>query len=124
MRRSSPVPGREKGSGDGAPTALLAPRIVVGYDGRMEFEWNPDKATRNLAKHGVSFAEAATVFGDPMALTFADPDHSDVEDRFLTFGHSAEGSFLIVSHTDREGRTRIISARRATRMERSVHEQG
>ncbi len=89
----------------------------------MEFEWDPDKAARNLAKHGVSFAEAATVFGDPMAVTFADPDHSDDEDRFLTFGNSDEGSLLIVSHTDREERTRIISARRATRKERRIYEQ-
>jgi uncharacterized DUF497 family protein len=90
----------------------------------MEFEWDPDKAARNLAKHGVSFGEAATVFGDPLAITFADPDHSSGEDRFLTFGHSTEGHLLVVSHTDREDRTRIISARRATRKERKVYEQG
>ncbi|MEO8495875.1 MAG: BrnT family toxin, partial [Planctomycetota bacterium] len=54
----------------------------------MEFEWDPAKATRNLAKHGTDFAEAATVFGDPLAVTFYDPDHSEDEDRFLTFGHS------------------------------------
>jgi uncharacterized DUF497 family protein len=90
----------------------------------MEFEWNPDKATGNLAKHGVSFGEAATLFGDPLAITFADPDHSDDEDRFLTFGHSAEGHLLVVSHTDRDDRMRIISARRATRKERRVYEQG
>lgn len=52
----------------------------------MEFEWDPEKAERNLDKHGVPFSEAATVFGDPSAVTFADPDHSDDEDRFLTFG--------------------------------------
>ena len=101
----------------------LARRIAAGYAGRMEFEWNPEKAARNLVKHGVTFAEAATVFGDPLAVTFADPDHSGDEDRFLTFGHSADGHLLIVSHTDREGRTRIISARRATRKERKLYEQ-
>ena len=57
----------------------------------MEFEWDPDKAARNLTKHGVEFAEAATVFGDPLAVTFYDPDHSDDEDRFPTFGHSIAG---------------------------------
>ena len=85
----------------------------------MEFEEDPEKATRNLAKHGVSFAEAATVFGDP----FADPDHSTDEDRFLTFGLSAGGRLFIVSHADRERRTRIISARQAERRERRVYEQ-
>jgi uncharacterized DUF497 family protein len=90
----------------------------------MEFEWDPEKAARNLAKHGVAFADAATVFGDPSAVTFADPDHSSDEDRFLTFGHSAEGHLLIVSHTDRGDRTRIISSRRATRKERKIYEQG
>jgi uncharacterized DUF497 family protein len=67
----------------------------------MEFEWDPDKATSNKAKHGVSFHEAATVFGDPLALTYFDPDHSDDEDRFVTFGMSNEGNVLVVSHTDR-----------------------
>ncbi len=90
----------------------------------MEFEWDPEKAVRNLAKHGVAFAEAATVFGDPFAVTYSDPDHPHQEDRFLTFGLSAEGHLLIVSHTDRESRTRIISARRATRKERRIYEQG
>lgn len=90
----------------------------------MEFEWDPEKAIRNLAKHGVSFQEAATVFGDPLAMTYADPDHSDDEDRFLTFGYSSAGRVLVVSHTDRDDRTRIISARAATRKERKQYEQG
>ena len=89
----------------------------------MEFEWGPEKARRNLGKHGVSFQEAATVFGDPLAITYFDPDHSENEDRFLTFGHSSAGRLLVVSHTDREDRTRIISARRATRKERESHEE-
>jgi len=88
----------------------------------MEFDWDPDKAVRNLAKHGISFHEAATIFGDPLALTFSDPDHSDEEDRFLTFGLSSAGRMLVVSHTDREDRTRIISARRATRKEKKLYE--
>ncbi len=88
----------------------------------MEFEWDPEKAVNNLAKHGVAFAEAATVFGDPLAVSYADPDHSDGEDRFLTFGTSDSGRLLVVSHTDREDRTRILSERRATRKERTLHE--
>src|SRR5438876_6655139 len=76
----------------------------------MEFEWDLDKAAHNLAKHGVAFHEAATVFGDPLAVTYFDPDHSKEEDRFLTFGHSSTGELLVVSHTDREERTRVISA--------------
>ena len=89
----------------------------------MEFEWDPEKARRNLGKHGVSFQEAATVFGDPLAVTYFDPDHSENEDRFLTFGHSSAGRLLVVSHTDREDRTRIISARRATQKERRSYEE-
>lgn len=88
----------------------------------MEFEWDDDKAAKNIAKHGVSFDEAATVFGDPLAVTYFDPDHSDDEDRFLTFGYSREGVLLIVSHTDRGDAIRIISARRATRRERRIYE--
>jgi uncharacterized DUF497 family protein len=92
--------------------------------GIMDFEWDPDKADRNLAKHRVSFPEAATVFGDPLAVTYFDPDHSLEEDRFLTFGHSNTGELLVVSHTDREDRIRIISAPRATRRERKSYEEG
>jgi len=90
----------------------------------MEFEWDPDKAARNLARHGVSFHEAATVFGDPLAITYFDPDHSEEEDRFLTFGHSSSGQLLVVSHTDRGDHIRVISARRATRRERKSYEEG
>jgi len=66
----------------------------------MEFEWDARKAHRNLAKHEVSFQEAVTVFGDPLALTFHDPDHSEEEDRFLTFGCSSAGHFLVDAHTE------------------------
>ena len=76
-----------------------------------------------MAKHRVAFAEAATVFGDPMAITFYDPDHSDEEDRYLTFGWSTEGRLLVVSHTGHENRNRIISARAATRREKRIYEQ-
>ncbi len=90
----------------------------------MEFEWDPDKAARDLSKHRVAFSEAATVFGDPLAITFHDPGHSDDEDRYLTFGYSTDGRLLIVSHTDRGDRNRIISARVATRRERRIYEEG
>jgi uncharacterized DUF497 family protein len=90
----------------------------------MEFEWDPAKASSNLAKHGVSFQEAATAFADPLATTYFDPDHSDDEDRFLTFGRSNRDRLLVVSHMDRENRTRIISARQATPKERKAYEEG
>lgn len=88
----------------------------------MEFEWDPNKAAKNISKHGVSFDEAGTVFGDPLAVTFFDPDHSTDEDRFLTFGYSRDGVLSVVSHTDRDDVTRIISARRASRRERRIYE--
>ena len=90
----------------------------------MDFEWDPGKAVRNLAKHRVSFHEAATVFGDPRAITFSDPDHSDDEERFITIGLASSNQLLIVSHTDRGDRIRIISARRGTKRERDIYEQG
>lgn len=88
----------------------------------MEFEWDGDKAANNLAKHGVASSEASTVFFDPLSLTQYDPDHSDDEDRYITMGVSAEGKLLLVSHTDRENRIRIISARRASRRDRKAYE--
>lgn len=81
----------------------------------MEFEWDSRKSVDNLKKHGISFHEASTVFGDPLALTFNDPDHSVGEHRFLTFGHSRTNQLLAVVHTERHEKTRIMSARRATR---------
>ncbi len=90
----------------------------------MEFEWDDAKATTNEQKHGVSFSEAMTVFGDPLSLTGYDPDHSDDEDRFITVGLSTVGRLLIVSHTDRDDKIRIISAREASRAERKDYEHG
>jgi len=90
----------------------------------MEFAWDSDKATRHLTKQGVASADPATVFGDPLAITFFGPGHSDDEDRYLTFGCSTEGRLLVVSHTDRGKGNRIISARAATRRERKIYEQG
>ncbi|HAM51846.1 MAG TPA: hypothetical protein DCP92_14605 [Nitrospiraceae bacterium] len=88
----------------------------------MEFEWDPDKAEVNLKKHGISFHEAATVFGDALAITFNDPDHSMREHRFLTFGYSIMNQLLVVVHTERHEKIRIISARRAIRHERKIYE--
>lgn len=90
----------------------------------MQFEWDPDKAGSNLAKHSVSFHEAATVFGDPLSHTFDDPDHSDEEQRFLTVGLATTGKYLVVSHTDRGENIRIISARQLTKRERKFFEGG
>jgi uncharacterized DUF497 family protein len=89
----------------------------------MEFEWDQDKAKRNLSKHKVDFDEAATVFGDSLSSTFPDPAHSIDEDRYITIGTSGRGRVLIVSHTDRQGRIRIISARKATPRERRSYEE-
>jgi len=85
------------------------------------FEWDPWKAKRNLAKHGVSFDEARTVFDDDLFLVFGDPDHSTEEDRFLILGQSREGRLLVVAYTERSDLIRIISARRATRQEQRVY---
>ncbi|HBU08278.1 MAG: hypothetical protein A2216_03575 [Omnitrophica WOR_2 bacterium RIFOXYA2_FULL_45_12] len=90
----------------------------------MEFEWDPDKSNANLKKHVISFHEASTVFGDLLAITFNDPDHSIREDRFLTFGYSRMNRLLVVVYTERHGRIRIISARLATRLERKIYENG
>ena len=90
----------------------------------MQFEWSPEKAESNVAKHGVSFNEAITVFRDPLSYTFDDPDHSDEELRFLTFGLAITGKLLVVSHTDREDRVRVISARELTKRERKFYERG
>ena len=90
----------------------------------MEFEWDPGKAAANERKHAIPFHEAATVFGDPLAVTFADPDHSTDEVRFITFGMSRFNRLIVVAHTDRGTRVRIISARRMTRREREIYENG
>ena len=81
----------------------------------MEFEWDEKKHRANIGKHGVDFAEASTVFGDPLELSILDPDHSTGEHRFLSVGLSARGRVLVVSYVERTtNRSRIISARRAS----------
>jgi len=87
-----------------------------------EFEWNPIKAASNLQKHGVSFAEAATVFFDPLSITVPDPKHSVDEQRFVITGLSYQHRHLVVVHSDRGDRIRIISARLATPSERKKYE--
>ena len=89
----------------------------------MEFEWDPNKAAKNNKKHSVSFNEAATVFGDPLSMTFPDPDHSIQESRFIIIGLSRLGRVLVVAHTYKKNRTRIISARKAMRHERKYYEE-
>lgn len=89
----------------------------------MEFEWDLAKSEANERKHGVSFVEASTVFGDPLELTIYDPDHSEGEYRFLSIGRSSSGRLIVVSYTEREqNRIRIINARAATAAERTRYE--
>ena len=89
----------------------------------MHFEWDPEKARANLAKHGISFEEAMQAFLDPLSVTILDPNHSEGEDRFVLLGQSAGGRLLVVVHTDRGDAIRLISARRATRREHRAYEQ-
>ncbi len=88
----------------------------------MRFEWDRSKATSNLKKHRVSFDEGVTVFYDPLAATFRDPDHSRDESRLVTIGYSAQGRLLVVCHVERGRVVRLISVRRATPRERRRHE--
>jgi uncharacterized protein len=87
-------------------------------------EWDGEKAAANVSKHGVSFEEAATVFGDRLATTVLDPDRSVDEERWLTTGRSSRGRLLVVWHTNRGNAVRIIGARQATANERRTYESG
>jgi uncharacterized protein len=86
------------------------------------FEWDPNKGSENAQKHGVTFDEASTVFGDPLGLLMPDPDHSEGEERYLLLGMSTLQRLLVVAFAERPPRTRLISARRATRQERRRYE--
>jgi uncharacterized protein len=89
----------------------------------MRFEWDAGKAEDNLRKHGVAFDEATTAFGDPLAATIGDPDHSTREERLVTMGMSTSGRLLVVCHTEEEDDVfRLISAREATAHERRRYE--
>jgi uncharacterized DUF497 family protein len=88
------------------------------------YEWDPKKAAQNQKKHRVSFDEAVSVFSDPFALTFDDPDHSTNETRFITIGTSMKGRILFLSHADKgEDHVRVISARGATKSEAHVYQE-
>lgn len=87
------------------------------------FEWDPGKAKSNRRKHGVSFEEACTIFGDSLSITIPDEAHSKEEARSLTMGRSNLWNFLVVAHADSETSVRLISARRATRSERKQYEE-
>lgn len=89
----------------------------------MRFQWDSRKAAANLRKHAVSFDEASTVFGDPLAATIPDPEHSSDEDRFVTLGHSASERLIVVVHGVRGEDVRIITARRATGGEKKKYAQ-
>ena len=89
----------------------------------MEFEWDPEKAKLNESKHGVSFFEACEIFDDDRSSAVRDPDHSVDEERYLIFGLSKAGSYLVVSYTERGDRIRLISARQMTPRERKAYEQ-
>ena len=90
----------------------------------FKFEWDDQKAASNLQKHGVPFDEAVSVFGDALALTFADTDHTEFEERSRTYGISSKERLLVVIHTERRSGIRIISARKATRYEKSIYKNG
>jgi uncharacterized DUF497 family protein len=95
----------------------------------VRFEWDPDKAASNLARHGLQFDEASTVFGDRLARTDLDPDHSESEERFTTIGMTLQGRVVVVWHADRvdadgEDVIRLIGARVATSSERRAYESG
>jgi len=88
----------------------------------LTFEWDSMKAGENLRRHGISFEEASTAFQDPLSRTIHDPDHSDEEDRFLLLGQTDRGRLVVVSHTERGSRIRLINARIAERRERKTYE--
>ena len=89
----------------------------------LRFEWDESKALENVRKHQVAFEEATTVFADPLSITVADRQHSDIEERFIIIGESAERRLLVVVHTDANNIIRIISARMATRKEQREYEE-
>ena len=120
-RRS--VRGRRSEVGIRCPRSIRDSRRNARYTFRVEFEWDPEKDRSNREKHSVSFAEARTVFGDPLHRTVEDPRYSVGEFRYLTTGYTSEHRLIIVAHTDRDERIRIITAREALPKERRFYEQ-
>lgn len=92
-------------------------------DEKLQFEWDREKAKKNLKKHGVSFEEASTIFDDPQFISFLDNEHSDEEERYITIGISEKLRLLIAAHTERIRRIRIISARKATKNEENFYNE-
>jgi hypothetical protein len=90
---------------------------------RLIFEWDEVKAKANLRKHRVSFEEGKTIFNDPFLFTFPNNKHSGSEERYINIGLSANGRVLILTHTERQGKIRIISCRKATPRERRFYEE-
>ncbi len=87
------------------------------------FEWDADKAKKNIKIHGISFDEASTTFGDTLSLSIYDPLHSDEEDRLVLIGNSYKNRLVVVVHTERGNKIRIITARKATKKERKQYEE-
>lgn len=90
---------------------------------KPDFEWDPEKAQKNLQKHEVGFEEASSVFDDPMFITVLDDERSDDEERYITIGISNKTRLLLVAHTERDNRIRMISARKATKHEEKFYEE-
>ena len=90
---------------------------------QARFEWDSKKAKINLQKHQVDFEEASTIFNDPQFITFLDEEHSADEERYITIGLSNKSRLLMVAHTIRDNKTRIISARKATKHEEKFYQQ-
>ena len=89
----------------------------------LKFEWDENKSTLNLKKHGIDFREGKTIFNDPFAITIDDPDHSDLEERYINIGISSKGRILVVWYTERNYNIRMIGCRRANRFERGQYEK-
>lgn len=109
-----------------SPNILRYNQLTIGgHDCTVgiDFEWDPNKAARNLQKHGVSFEEAVTVFRDDFSISVPDPDHSLEEERFITVGLSSRNRLLMIAHTERGDSIRIISVRKLTPMERRQYEE-
>ena len=90
----------------------------------IKLDWDPSKARRNVRKHRIDFDEASTVFADTLSITIPDPDHSEDEERWVTVGLSNRHRLLVVVHTEEEETIRLISARKADRLERRKYEEG
>lgn len=118
------TPNHHHSSGLPAAAADLKRSLAFRVRRMFKFEWDDQKAASNLQKHGVSFDEAVSVFADALAVTFSDTEHFESEDRSRTYGISNKGRLLVLVHTERRNNVRIISARKATRYEKGIYDQG